>query len=62
MLLIISGAFGVFRTDLRKQLGGFRRGAIGETWTWWCVCTGTCASKTRSTGSISLPIPFAGRK
>ena len=30
MLLIISGAFGVFRTDLCKQLGGFRRGAIGE--------------------------------
>jgi cellulose synthase/poly-beta-1,6-N-acetylglucosamine synthase-like glycosyltransferase len=30
MLLIISGAFGVFRTDLCKQIGGFRRGAIGE--------------------------------
>jgi len=30
MLLIISGAFGVFRTELCKQLGGFRRGAIGE--------------------------------
>lgn len=30
MLLIISGAFGVFRTDLCKQLGGFRHGAIGE--------------------------------
>jgi cellulose synthase/poly-beta-1,6-N-acetylglucosamine synthase-like glycosyltransferase len=30
MLLIISGAFGVFRTDLCKQIGGFRRGSIGE--------------------------------
>jgi cellulose synthase/poly-beta-1,6-N-acetylglucosamine synthase-like glycosyltransferase len=30
MLLIISGAFGVFRTDICKQIGGFRRGAIGE--------------------------------
>lgn len=30
MLLIISGAFGVFRTDLCKEIGGFRKGAIGE--------------------------------
>jgi cellulose synthase/poly-beta-1,6-N-acetylglucosamine synthase-like glycosyltransferase len=30
MLLIISGAFGVFRTDICKQIGGFRKGAIGE--------------------------------
>lgn len=30
MLLIISGAFVVFRTDLCKQIGGFRKGSIGE--------------------------------
>ena len=29
-LPIISGAFGVFRTDLVRQIGGFRRHAIGE--------------------------------
>jgi cellulose synthase/poly-beta-1,6-N-acetylglucosamine synthase-like glycosyltransferase len=30
MLLIISGAFGVFRRDLCRQIGGFRTSAIGE--------------------------------
>ena len=30
MLLIVSGAFGVFRRDMVVQAGGFRRGAIGE--------------------------------
>ncbi|PYV93823.1 MAG: glycosyl transferase [Acidobacteria bacterium] len=29
-LLIISGAFGVFRRDLCKQIGGFRGSAVGE--------------------------------
>lgn len=29
-LLIISGAFGVFKRDLLLELGGFRHGAIGE--------------------------------
>jgi cellulose synthase/poly-beta-1,6-N-acetylglucosamine synthase-like glycosyltransferase len=30
MLMIISGAFGVFRTDLLRAVGGYRPGAIGE--------------------------------
>jgi len=30
MLMIISGAFGVFRTDLVRAVGGYRSGAIGE--------------------------------
>ncbi len=30
MLTIISGAFGVFRRDLCRQIGGFRSSAIGE--------------------------------
>jgi cellulose synthase/poly-beta-1,6-N-acetylglucosamine synthase-like glycosyltransferase len=30
MLMIISGAFGVFRTDLVRALGGYRADAIGE--------------------------------
>ena len=30
MLLIISGAFGVFRLDICKKIGGFRRGSPGE--------------------------------
>ena len=30
MLMIISGAFGVFRTDLVRAVGGYRRDAIGE--------------------------------
>ena len=30
MLPIISGAFGVFRTDVVRRIGGFRREAIGE--------------------------------
>jgi cellulose synthase/poly-beta-1,6-N-acetylglucosamine synthase-like glycosyltransferase len=30
MLLIISGAFGVFRTDLVRAIGGYRTHAIGE--------------------------------
>ncbi len=30
MLMIISGAFGVFRTDLVRAVGGCRSGAIGE--------------------------------
>jgi cellulose synthase/poly-beta-1,6-N-acetylglucosamine synthase-like glycosyltransferase len=30
MLPIISGAFGVFRTDLVRKIGGFRTSAIGE--------------------------------
>lgn len=30
MLLIISGAFGVFRTDVVRAIGGFRSNAIGE--------------------------------
>ena len=30
MLLIISGAFGVFRTDLVRAIGGYRSHAIGE--------------------------------
>lgn len=30
MLTIISGAFGVFRTDLVRAVGGYRAGAIGE--------------------------------
>lgn len=30
LLLIISGAFGIFRRDLVKQIGGYRHEAIGE--------------------------------
>jgi cellulose synthase/poly-beta-1,6-N-acetylglucosamine synthase-like glycosyltransferase len=30
MLVIISGAFGVFRRDMCREIGGFRTGAIGE--------------------------------
>ena len=30
MLLIISGAFGVFRRDLCRQIGGFRASSVGE--------------------------------
>ena len=30
MLLIVSGAFGVFRTDLVRAVGGYRTSAIGE--------------------------------
>jgi cellulose synthase/poly-beta-1,6-N-acetylglucosamine synthase-like glycosyltransferase len=30
MLMIISGAFGMFRTDLVRAVGGYRPGAIGE--------------------------------
>lgn len=30
MLMIISGAFGVFRSDLVREIGGFRSHAIGE--------------------------------
>lgn len=30
MLMIISGAFGVFRTDLIRAIGGYRTNAIGE--------------------------------
>src|SRR5260370_13086015 len=30
MLMIISGAFGVFRTDLVRAVGGYRPGTIGE--------------------------------
>jgi len=30
MLMIISGAFGVFRTDLVRAIGGYRANAIGE--------------------------------
>lgn len=30
MLMIISGAFGVFRTDLVREIGGYRSAAIGE--------------------------------
>lgn len=30
MLMIISGAFGVFRTDLLRAVGGYRSNAIGE--------------------------------
>ena len=30
MLMIISGAFGVFRTDLVREIGGYRSDAIGE--------------------------------
>lgn len=30
MLLIISGAFGVFRRDLCRQIGGFRASTVGE--------------------------------
>src|SRR5207237_10533727 len=30
MLMIISGAFGVFRTDLVRTVGGYRPDSIGE--------------------------------
>lgn len=30
MLMIISGAFGIFRRDLLREIGGFRSAAIGE--------------------------------
>jgi len=30
MMLIISGAFGIFRTDLVRKIGGYRSSAIGE--------------------------------
>lgn len=30
MLMVISGAFGVFRTELVRIVGGYRKGAIGE--------------------------------
>jgi len=30
MLMIVSGAFGVFRTDLVREVGGYRSSAIGE--------------------------------
>ena len=29
-LLIISGAFGLFRKDIAFKIGGYRSGAIGE--------------------------------
>ncbi len=35
MLMIISGAFGVFRTDLVRAVGGYRSGSIGGCSNFW---------------------------
>ena len=55
MLMIISGAFGVFRTDLVRAVGGYRAHAIGEDFA-------ICGSKVRTIISRSFRIRCAGRK
>lgn len=52
MLTIISAAFGVFRTDLVRAVGGYGRAPSEKTWTLLRACTATCVKRSR------LPDPF----
>ena len=63
MLMIISGAFGLFRTDLVRAVGGYRSRAIGEDFDLVArACTATCGKKERTTKSVLCLIPCVGRK
>ncbi len=59
-LLIISGAFGLFRREAVEAVGGWRTTPSARTPSSSCACTGTCTSAARSTGSSSCPTPSAG--
>jgi cellulose synthase/poly-beta-1,6-N-acetylglucosamine synthase-like glycosyltransferase len=61
-MLIISGAFGVFRKDAVVLAGGYRRDTIGEDMELVVACTACCAKSASPTGSSSCPIRCAGPK
>ena len=48
-LLIISGAFGVFRRDLLRGSGGLSKGRSARTWRSSCACTTSSGRRTRKT-------------
>ena len=62
MLTIISGAFGLFRTDLVRAVGVTGLTPSVKTLIWWLACTGICSIKVSTIKSALCPIPCAGRK
>ncbi|HKW63133.1 MAG TPA: glycosyltransferase family 2 protein [Candidatus Acidoferrum sp.] len=62
MLTIISGAFGLFRTDLVRAVGGYRASSIGEDMDVVARMHRHLRERTLTTKSVLCPIPCAGRK
>ncbi len=61
-MLIISGAFGVFRKQTVVEVGGTRPGQSVKTWSWWCASTTICVSAVSPTRSSLSRIRCAGLK
>ncbi len=60
-LLIISGAFGLFRRSEAIKVGGAARTPWGRTWSWWSASTGRRGKRGGTTGSSIPRTPSATR-
>jgi len=61
-LLIISGAFGLFRRSEAIKVGGAARTPWGRTWSWWSASTGGRGKRGGTTGSSIPRTPSATRR
>ena len=61
-LMIISGAFGLFRRDVLEQVGGYWTGTVGEDLEMTLRLHRAMRDQKRATGSCTRPIQCAGQR